>query len=241
MLSIFRVGLFSTLPGIAFVTAIACSKDEILPAKTTEGLKVETVVTGLVTPWDLAWGPDGQIWVTERGGRVSRVNPTTGQRTTAGEVPSVSENGEGGLMGIAFHPDFSTQPYVYVTHSYLQSGALRNRLVRMRWDGQSLGTPEVLLANIPASGIHNGSRLAIGPDRLLYMTTGDASNGDLAQDRNTLAGKILRLTLTGQAAPGIHSEASSIHSGIEIRRGSYFIRRPVRSTPPSTVRATTTK
>jgi len=202
MLSIFRVGLFSTLPGIAFVTAIACSKDEILPAKTTEGLKVETVVTGLVTPWDLAWGPDGQIWVTERGGRVSRVNPTTGQRTTAGEVPSVSENGEGGLMGIAFHPDFSTQPYVYVTHSYLQSGALRNRLVRMRWDGQSLGTPEVLLANIPASGIHNGSRLAIGPDRLLYMTTGDASNGDLAQDRNTLAGKILRLTLTGQAAPG---------------------------------------
>jgi glucose/arabinose dehydrogenase len=91
---------------------------------------------------------------------------------------------------------------VYAAHSYLQNGALRNRLVRLRWDGQTLGAPEVLLSNIPASGIHDGSRLAIGPDRLLYMTTGDASNGDLAQDRTSLAGKVLRLTLTGQPAPG---------------------------------------
>jgi glucose/arabinose dehydrogenase len=105
-------------------------------------------------------------------------------------------------MGIAFHPDFATQPYVYAAHSYLQNGELRNRLVRMRWDGQSLGTPEALLSNIPASGIHDGSRLVIGPDRFLYMTTGDASNGNLAQDKNTLAGKVLRLTLDGAPAPG---------------------------------------
>ena len=193
--------LLSISPPAALAAVFACSTNTTPPAS-VEGLRVETVVAGLDTPWDLAWGPDGQIWVTERGGRVSRVNPASGQRSTAGQIPDVEESGESGLMGIAFHPDFAAQPYVYLTHSYRQSGSLRNRLVRVRWDGQTLGTPEVLLANIPGAGIHDGSRLAIGPDRLLYMTTGDASNAELAQDRTSLAGKILRLTLSGQPAPG---------------------------------------
>ena len=203
MLQYVRIVLVSSLPTVGLGGGLACgnSGDATTPV-TIEGLKAETLVTGLDTPWDLAWGPDGRIWVTERGGRISRVDPESGQRTTAGQVPDVAQSGESGLMGLTFHPDFGTQPYVYVAHSYLQNGSLRNRLVRMRWDGQSLGTPEVLLANIPASSIHDGSRLAIGPDRLLYMTTGDASNGDLAQDRSVHAGKVLRLTLSGQPAPG---------------------------------------
>jgi glucose/arabinose dehydrogenase len=196
-----RTCLFGTFPLAVLALGPSCARDA-MRAVSIEGLRVETIVTGLDTPWDLAWGPDSQLWVTERGGRVSRVDPSTGQRTTAGQVPDVSENGEGGLMGITFHPDFDSQPYVYVAHSYPQSGSLRNRLVRLRWDGQALGTPEVLLSNIPASSIHNGSRLAIGPDHFLYMTTGDASNGQLAQDKTVLAGKVLRLTLTGQPAPG---------------------------------------
>ena len=201
MYPFFRVGLFSALPGSILSAAFACSKKEIVPTQ-VEGIKVETVVTGLVTPWDLAWGPDGQLWVSERGGRISRVDPSTGQRASVGQVPEVEQSGESGLLGIAFHPDFATQPYIYAAHSYLESGALRNRLVRLRWDGQALGAPEVLLSNIPASGIHDGSRLVIGPDRFLYMTTGDASNGNLAQDKSALAGKILRLTLDGAPAPG---------------------------------------
>jgi len=201
MYPFFRVGLFSALPGSILSAALACSKKEIVPTQ-VEGIKVETVVAGLVTPWDLAWGPDGQLWVSERGGRISRVDPSTGQRASVGQVPEVEQSGESGLLGIAFHPDFATQPYIYAAHSYLESGALRNRLVRLRWDGQALGAPEVLLSNIPASGIHDGSRLVIGPDRFLYMTTGDASNGNLAQDKSALAGKILRLTLDGAPAPG---------------------------------------
>ena len=200
MHSVFEL-LLTAGPPVALAAVVACSNDPTPPAS-VEGLRIETVVSGLDTPWDLAWGPDGQIWVTERGGRVSRVNPASGQRTTAGQLADVAESGESGLMGMTFHPDFATQPYVYLSHTYLQSGSLRNRLVRARWDGQALGAPEVLLANIPASGIHDGSRLAIGPDRLLYMTTGDASSADLAQDRSSLAGKVLRLTLTGQPAPG---------------------------------------
>jgi glucose/arabinose dehydrogenase len=195
--------LLGTLPPVALAAVLACWNDSSTTTlEEVTGLRVETVVTGLDTPWDMAWGPDGQMWVTERGGRVSRVNLATGQRTTAGQVASVTESGESGLMGIAFHPDFASQPFVYLAHTYTENGSLRNQLVRARWDGQTLGAPEVLLSNIPGASIHDGSRLAVGPDRLLYMTTGDAADANLAQDRNSLAGKILRLTLNGQAAPG---------------------------------------
>lgn len=164
-------------------------------------LATDVVATGLDTVWELAWGPDGFIWMTERGGRVSRVNPQTGAVSVVGQI-AVSEIGEGGLMGLALHPDFATQPWVYLAHTYSAQGGVRNRIVRARFDGTTLGTPEVLLADIPGSSIHNGSRLAVGPDRLLYITTGDASDASIAQNRDALAGKILRLTLDGQPAPG---------------------------------------
>jgi glucose/arabinose dehydrogenase len=114
----------------------------------------------------------------------------------------VLESGEGGLMGIALHPDFAREPFVYAAHTYSASNGTRNRLVRVRWNGRSLGAPEVLLDGIPGAGIHNGARIAIGPDRMLYLTTGDAGSGEVAQDRASLGGKILRLTLEGKPAPG---------------------------------------
>jgi glucose/arabinose dehydrogenase len=194
--------LLGILPPVAIAALLARWNDAPATPEEVTTLLVETVVTGLDTPWDMAWGPDGQMWVTERGGRVSRVNLSTRQRTTAGQVASVTESGESGLMGIAFHPDFASQPFVYLAHTYTRNGSLRNQLVRARWDGQTLGAPDVLLSDIPGASIHDGSRLVVGPDRMLYMTTGDASDANLAQDRNSLAGKILRLTLTGQAAPG---------------------------------------
>ncbi len=164
-------------------------------------LTSDVVATRLDTVWELVWGPDGFIWMTERGGRVSRVNPQTGAVTPVAQI-AVSEIGEGGLMGLALHPDFATQPWVYLAHTYNGSSGVRNRIVRARFDGTTLGTPEILLADIPGSSIHNGSRLVIGPDRLLYVTTGDASDGPIAQNRDALAGKILRLTLDGQPAAG---------------------------------------
>lgn len=195
--------VFGSLPTFALIAGTGCSNDDsTIPPDGGQSLRVETVATGFDTPWDMAWGPDGQLWVTERGGRVSRLNTTNGRRTTAGQIPGVTESGESGLMGIAFHPDFSSQPFVYLAHTYTQGGSLRNQLVRARWDAQTLGTPEVLLSDIPGASIHDGSRLVVGPDRLLYMTTGDAANAALAQDPNSLAGKILRLTLAGQPAPG---------------------------------------
>src|SRR5262245_21691892 len=163
-------------------------------------LVADVVASNLDTVWEMVWGPDGFIWITERMGRISRVNPQTGAVTAVGQVPEVTENNEAGLMGLALHPDFATQPWVYVAHSY--QAATRNRVVRMRFDGSTLGPPEVLLSDVPGSQIHNGSRLVVGPDQLLYVTTGDASDPTIAQNRDALAGKVLRLTLDGAPAPG---------------------------------------
>jgi glucose/arabinose dehydrogenase len=166
-----------------------------------EPFVVSVVLSGLDTPWDLAWGPDNVIWFSERGGRISRLDPATGRRTTAGTL-SVHQSGEGGLMGIAFHPDFANSPFVYAMHTYGNFLSSHNRLVRMRWNGTTLGPPETLLDGFPAAGIHNGSRIVVGPDRMLYVTMGDAGNGESAQDLRSLGGKIVRLTLDGRPAPG---------------------------------------
>lgn len=163
-------------------------------------LVTETVASGFDTVWEIVWGPDNMLWVSERRGRISRVDPETGDVTLVGELP-VQEIGEGGLMGLALHPDFQNQPWVYAAHTY-NAGGTRNRVVRMQWDGTSLGPPEELLGNIPGSSIHNGSRVVFGPDGLLYVTTGDASDADIAQNVNAPAGKILRLTAEGAPAPG---------------------------------------
>jgi glucose/arabinose dehydrogenase len=164
-------------------------------------LTTEVVATGLDTVWELAWGPDGFIWMTERAGRISRINPETGTVSVVSQV-AVEEIGEGGLMGLAFHPDFTSEPWVYLAHTYTGQNGIRNRVIRARYDGTTLGAPQVVLADIPGSSIHNGARLAVGPDRLLYITTGDASDPQFAQNRDALAGKILRVTLDGQPAPG---------------------------------------
>jgi len=171
------------------------------PASLGHALQVKTVASGLDTPWDLEWGPDGAVWVTERPGRISRVDVASGQVTLVGEI-EVTEVSESGLMGMAFHPDFRSQPYVYLAHSYRSVLGIRNRLIRMRYASGRLADPETLLDGIPGAGNHNGARLAIGPDRMLYLTTGDAGDGSRSQDRKSLAGKVLRLTLEGKPAPG---------------------------------------
>jgi len=155
-----------------------------------------TVATNLASPWGLAFLPDGTALVSERNtAQIRRISG--GTVTTVGTVPGVVPGGEGGLLGIAVAPTFGTDRLVYAYFT----AANDNRVVRMRFD-TGLGTPEVIISGIPKATIHNGGRLAFGPDGMLYVSTGDAGMSANSQNPNSPGGKILRVTPAGAAAPG---------------------------------------
>ncbi len=157
-----------------------------------------TITEGLTSPWGLAFLPEGDALVSERDtGLIKLIPAAGGEAVTVGEVPDADPSSEGGLLGLAVHPDFPEQPWVYAYYSTPSD----NRVVRMRYEDDALGPQEVLLEGIPVAQIHNGGRLAFGPDGLLYVSTGDASESGTAPDRGSLAGKILRLTPEGEPAP----------------------------------------
>lgn len=160
-------------------------------------LKTRIVSSGLSHVWEMIYGPDQQLWITERGGKISRVNPQTGIVSLLLNVPDVVANSEGGLLGMAVNPQFSTNPWVYVVYNYAANSGYKEKIVRYTYAGGTLNSPLVILDEIPASSIHNGSRLLITSDQKLLITTGDASNAASAQNLNSLSGKILRLNLDG--------------------------------------------
>ncbi|HEX2937055.1 MAG TPA: PQQ-dependent sugar dehydrogenase [Bacteroidales bacterium] len=155
-----------------------------------------SIATGLDTPWEILWGPDDHIWITERKGTVSRLNPQTRQVERLITIAEVYEEGESGLLGMTLHPDFTQNSYVYLVYNYLQNGSIKERLVRYTYNGRTLENPSILLDNIGGGRNHDGSRLLIDGDKL-FMTTGDAYVTSTAQDKASLSGKILRMNLDG--------------------------------------------
>ncbi|GAA3745198.1 PQQ-dependent sugar dehydrogenase [Salinactinospora qingdaonensis] len=160
---------------------------------------VADVATGLEVPWGVAFLPSGEALVSERDStRVVRVAPG-GAVEEVGTIEAAEPGGEGGLLGIAVSPDFARDSLLY---AYLTADS-GNRIVRMSYaPATGLGEPEVIVDGIPASSIHNGGRIAFGPDGMLYAATGDAGSGARSQDTDSLAGKILRMTPEGEPAAG---------------------------------------
>lgn len=151
------------------------------------------IAQNLEIPWGLAFLPNGDILVTERPGRVKLIDKN-GNVKLISELPSVRHIGEGGLMGIALDPDFGSNGFVYFYYTYGNSqDSTLNRVVRMTYKNDKLSNEQVVVDKIPGASNHNGGRIKFGPDKLLYIGTGDAQNPSQAQDRNSLAGKILRL------------------------------------------------
>ncbi|MEU4875675.1 PQQ-dependent sugar dehydrogenase [Streptomyces sp. NPDC021608] len=183
------------------------------PAKGTVAV-VRTVAQGLNSPWGLAPLPEGGLLVASRDeGTITRVDEKTGAKTRVGEVPGVSPAGEGGLLGLALSPGYASDRTVY---AYLTT-ASDNRVVRMLYDakrpaGDQLGAPDTIFKGIPKGMIHNGGRIAFGPDGMLYVGTGETGDRGLAQDRKSLGGKILRLTPEGEPAPGDPFPDSPVYS-----------------------------
>ena len=151
----------------------------------------EYVATGFDVPWGLVFLPDGSALLSERDtARILSVSADGGV-TEVGQVEGVQPGGEGGLLGLAVAPDSPEAVYAYFT------AAEDNRVVRMPYQGGALGAAEVVIDGIPKAGNHNGGRLAFGPDGKLYVSTGDASRPERAQDLDSLGGKILRLNPDG--------------------------------------------
>ncbi|QPL92931.1 PQQ-dependent sugar dehydrogenase [Streptomyces clavuligerus] len=173
-----------------------------------------TLTEGLASPWGVAVLPDGDLLVSSRDeGTVTRVSAKDGKQTEVGTVPGVSPGGEGGLLGLALSPDFASDHRLY---AYFTTSS-DNRVARLRYDaskpaGRRLGAPDVVLRGIPKGSVHNGGRIAFGPDRMLYAGTGEAGETGLSQDPESLGGKILRITPEGRPAPDNPDPSSPVYS-----------------------------
>jgi glucose/arabinose dehydrogenase len=160
---------------------------------------VDTVATGLEVPWGLAFLPDGDAVVTERdSAKVLLIGGQDHRVTEVGSIGEAAPQGEGGLLGVAVSPTYGRDHRLY----FYVSSADDNRIVSATLRDGTLGATEPVLTGIPLGSIHDGGRLAFGPDGMLYASTGETGKGELAQDRDSLAGKILRITPDGQPAPG---------------------------------------
>ena len=177
----------------------------------------DTVIqSGLTVPWDIAVAPNGRLFVTERPGTISVFESTApmAKRVTTAQVAGIRAMGEAGLLGLALDPDFPDNGLLYVCASRVDQGEWRNQILRYRSSGDSLAFESVVLRAGPtAAGIHDACRLRFGPDRKLWVATGDAGQPAEAQNGTSLNGKVLRLntdgtvpadnpTLKGASAPG---------------------------------------
>lgn len=161
--------------------------------------EISEIASGLDIPWDLALSRDGDIFITERGGKVKILE--NGQIKEIADFPQVAQIGESGMTGLALHPNFSENGFLFIYYTYRKGGRISNRISRFHFNGEKLVQEKIILDNIPGGLIHNGGRMKFGPDGKLWATTGDASNGGLAQNIKSLAGKILRMNEDG-SVPG---------------------------------------
>ncbi|MFI7329450.1 PQQ-dependent sugar dehydrogenase [Streptomyces rubiginosohelvolus] len=187
------------------------SRSADLPPEKGSAKVVSTLTENLKSPWGVAALPGGDLLVSSRDeGTVHRIDGESGKQTLLGSVPGVSPAGEGGLLGLAVSSTFGADQLVYAYFTTTSD----NRIVRMSYDekrpaGQQLGAPDTVLRGIPKGSIHNGGRIAFGPDKMLYAGTGEAGDTELSQDKESLAGKILRMTPDGEPVHG-NPEADSV-------------------------------
>jgi glucose/arabinose dehydrogenase len=184
-------------PVLVLLFAVACGADSP-PALDPTPLEVEVFLDGLKNPWALDFAPDGRLFITEANGNL-RVATGGVLDPRPERVPGVVQEWQGGLLDLAFHPDFAKNRLLYLAYTVAQKGRGMTRVSRFREEGGSLGTPQVVFEGFPggASNKHFGCRLAFGADGKLYMTLGERHERDRAQDLMDLNGKTLRLNDDG--------------------------------------------
>ncbi|MCS7142666.1 MAG: PQQ-dependent sugar dehydrogenase [Aigarchaeota archaeon] len=170
-------------------------------------MTIDEIIGNLDTPWSISFISDDEAIVTERFGRVSVLDTSTGRLDVLGEVQA-NEIGEGGLLGSAVRRTRGGIE-IFLYYTYRRGGSILNRVSKF---DTKLRDETILLDEIPGAGIHNGGRLKIGPDDRLYVTTGDAGRPELAQSVSSLAGKILRLNPDGSVPNDNPFRGSPVYS-----------------------------
>lgn len=163
--------------------------------------RLAALASNLEVPWALVFLPDRSILFTERVGRVRMIDKNGNLNPLPIAIDDVLQQGEGGLLGIAIHPNFSNNRFVYLYYTYANNnGETLNRVVRAKFENNTLLGKTTIVDKIPGALFHNGGRIKFGPDGFLYIITGDSQNPSLAQDIHSLAGKILRVDSEGKPA-----------------------------------------
>lgn len=168
--------------------------------KTNDMSLLSVVQDNLEVPWALAFLPDGRLIITERLGHVL-IFKKNGEISHIAKI-NVRAIGEGGLHGVAVDPKFNENKFIYLYYTFSAEGdSTLNRVVRYRLENNNLTQNKIIVDRIPGAPNHDGGRIKFGHDGYLYITTGDAQEPSLAQDKNSLGGKILRVTAEGKPAP----------------------------------------
>ena len=175
------------------------------------GVRVADWVTGLEAPWSLVFLPDGRALVSERPGRIRLIDGGALEPRPVAEI-DVAQSGEAGLMGLALHPRYPADPYVYAMYTQDSPTGRTNRVVRLRFDGARASFDRAVVDGIPGGRNHDGGRIAFGPDGMLYVGTGETFQRELSQMPDNLGGKILRVTPEGEPAPGNPRPDSPVYS-----------------------------
>jgi len=206
----------SNAPRLSDLTS-AKSPDSSASSQPAADIPAETIIAeGLDTPWAIAFLPIGDILVTERKGTVNLVDKS-GKIQPVATINNAKEIGEGGLLGITIDPKFSENNLVYLYYTYSSEGDnTMNRVVKMKYVNNQLTDEQILLDKIPGASNHNGGRIKFGPDNYLYITTGDAQEPSHAQDKTSLAGKILRIVTTNDQTLEANPFAGAVgfHGGL---------------------------
>lgn len=172
---------------------------------------IEVVASGLEVPWDLASTLEGEIFITERAGKVKLLKKD-GSIQTIGNFPQVAAVGESGMTGLALHPDFKNNGYIFIYYTYRRGGEILNRVSRFTYQNNKLANELIILDKLPGGVIHNGGRMRFGPDQKLWILTGDAAKPSSAQDVKSLSGKILRINDDGSYPAGNPFQNSAVFS-----------------------------
>lgn len=170
----------------------------VIPKPTTSSSgtdAVKVIATNLQKPWALTFG-DGKIFFTEKVGRLRVVDNGTLVNESVADF-RVADISDAGLLGVTTHPDFAQNHFMYVYYTYKEGDKLWNKVLRITESNDKIVDAMVILDKIPGAEFDDGGVIKFGPDKKLYIGTGDATDQNAAQDLTSLAGKILRLNDDG--------------------------------------------